>query len=108
LKADVKQLSSDTVPSGKVISSDPVANTQVAKGSTVIVNVSTGPAQVSVPDVTTKTQADATSILQAAGFSVVVQKVVDPVNNGKVKSQNPIGGTKADKGSSVTIVVGTL
>ncbi len=108
LKADVKQQSSDTVPSGKVISSDPAANTQVAKGSTVTVNVSTGAAQVTVPDVTTKTQADATSILQAAGFSVVVQKVVDPANNGRVKSQNPVGGSKASKGSSVTILVGTL
>ncbi len=108
LKADVKQVSSDTVPVGKVINSDPAANTQVPKGSTVIVNVSSGPAQVTVPDVTTKTQADATSILQAAGFSVVVQKVVDPINNGKVKSQNPVGNTKANKGSSVTIVVGTL
>ncbi len=96
------------MPSGKVVSSDPVANTQVPKGSTVAVNVSTGPAQVTVPDVTTKTQADATNILQAGGFSVVVQKVIDPANNGKVKSQNPVGGTKADKGSSVTIVVGTL
>lgn len=108
LIANVKQQSSDTVPAGKVISSDPAANTQVAKGSTVTVNVSNGPAQVTVPDVTTKTQAEATSILQGAGFSVVVQKVVDPVFNGKVKSQNPAGNTKANKGSTVTIVVGTL
>ncbi len=108
LIANVKQQSSDTVPTGKVISSDPVANTQVAKGSTVIVNVSSGPAQVTVPDVTQKTQAEATSILQGAGFSVVVQKVVDPAFNGKVKSQNPAGNTKANKGSTVTIVVGTL
>ncbi len=108
LIASVKQQSSDTVPAGKVISSDPAANTQVAKGSTVTVNVSSGPAQVTVPDVTQKTQAEATSILQGAGFSVVVQKVVDPVFNGKVKSQNPAGNTKANKGSTVTIVVGTL
>ncbi len=108
LKADVKQQSSDTVPSGKVISSDPAANTQVPKGSTVTVNVSSGPAQVTVPDVTGKNEADATSILNAAGFSVVVQKVVDPANNGKVKSQSPPGNTKANSGSTVTIVVGTL
>jgi len=40
LKSDVKQQSSDSVFSGNVINTDPVANTQVSKGSSVTVNVS--------------------------------------------------------------------
>jgi serine/threonine-protein kinase len=98
---------SDTVPSGKVIKTDPGAGTELAKGSTVNVTVSSGPAKVNVPNVVGSTQAAATATLTAAGFTVTVNtQATTPANAGNVLSQSPGAGTAADKGSAVTITVG--
>ncbi len=71
-------------------------------------NVSTGPEQVTVPNVVGKTQSDATSILTAASFDVrVVQVPSSASNTGKVITQAPLAGTDVNKGTQVTITVGT-
>src|SRR5205085_270613 len=87
---------------------DPAAGTSVDEGSTVTLVVSSGPEQVTVPDVVGMTQAQATSTLQGAGFHVVSQDqlTTHAAENGHVLSQTPNAGTKADKGSTVTITVG--
>ena len=63
-----------------------------------------------MPDVTSQDEDSARSTLQSAGFEVSVQRqdVGDPGLDGIVLSQSPTGGTKAAKGSTVTIVVGRL
>ncbi|MHB8779764.1 MAG: Stk1 family PASTA domain-containing Ser/Thr kinase [Candidatus Geothermincolia bacterium] len=108
LKADVQEQSSDTVPEGEVMSQNPAADTEVAKGSTVTIRVSSGPSEVTVPPVQGMTEAAATSTLEAAGFDVAVQKVfvINPADKGKVVNQTPAANTKADYGSTVTIFVG--
>jgi serine/threonine-protein kinase len=68
--------------------------------------VSSGPKQVTVPDVVGATEASATSQLRAAGLEVSVVTITSPANAGRVISQNPGGGTKANEGSIVTITVG--
>jgi serine/threonine-protein kinase len=110
LKADIQNQSSDTVAQGEVLSQDPAKDTEVAKGSTVTVVVSSGPAKVTVPGVKGQTQASATTTLENAGFVVLVQKVItpNPADQGKVIDQTPPGGTMANKGSNVTIYVGSL
>jgi serine/threonine-protein kinase len=60
---------------------------------------------VAVPDEVTKTKADAVTDLRAAGFKVKVVEQESTLTAGTVISQNPTAGTKAVKGSSVTIVV---
>lgn len=101
--------SNDTVPAGKVIKTDPAAGTDLAKGSTVTVTVSSGPAKVAVPDVGGQTQAAAVSALSAAGFNVTVNtQSSSAANNGKVINQSPSAGTMADKGSTVIITVGIV
>jgi beta-lactam-binding protein with PASTA domain/tRNA A-37 threonylcarbamoyl transferase component Bud32 len=97
---------SSTVPSGTVIRTQPSPGTQVAKDSTVTIVVSSGPKQASVPDVTGQTQSAATSALRAAGFEVAVSTITSPGSVGKVISQSPAGGSKAEVGSTVTITVG--
>ncbi|MBV9212259.1 MAG: serine/threonine protein kinase [Actinobacteria bacterium] len=87
-------------PKGQVLSESPAAGSSVPKDSRVTITVSRGPAKVAVPDVTGKSVSDAQSALQGAGFSVTVTGPSD----GTVVSQSPAGGTKADKGSNVTIV----
>jgi len=98
--------SSESVEKGRVISTDPAAGTEVQVGSPVTVFVSSGPKEVSVPEVTGETQADATATLAAAGLKVTVSKreVAEPAA-GTVISQSPGSGTQVKLGSQVTIVV---
>jgi eukaryotic-like serine/threonine-protein kinase len=97
---------SESVEKGRVISTDPSAGIEVQVGSPVTVLVSSGPKEVSVPEVTGETQADATATLAAAGLKVSVSKreVAEP-NAGTVISQTPGGGTQLKVGGQVTIVV---
>ncbi len=103
----VKTEANATVPAGKVIRTEPGPNTQAPKNSTVVIVVSSGPQQVAVPSVVGDSQATATSKLQGAGFQVnVVLQPSTSANAGKVIDSQPGGGTQADQGSTVTIVVG--
>jgi eukaryotic-like serine/threonine-protein kinase len=61
-----------------------------------------------VPDVVGDDQSDATSALTNAGLDVrVVQVPSSASNTGKVITQDPSAGTEVNKGSQVTITVGT-
>jgi len=103
------QQASDSVPAGKVISTDPEAGSSVKKNSTVKIIVSSGVEQVTVPGVVGRSQADATSSLEAKGFKVqVTTTTLSPgdSNVGKVMSQAPESGETASKGSTVGITVG--
>jgi beta-lactam-binding protein with PASTA domain len=97
---------SESVEKGRVISTDPAAGIEVQVGSPVTVLVSSGPKEVSVPEVTGETQADATATLAAAGLKVNVSKreVAEPAA-GTVISQTPGAGTQLKLGGQVTIVV---
>jgi serine/threonine protein kinase/beta-lactam-binding protein with PASTA domain len=97
---------SDTVAKGHVISTDPSANTIVNKGSEVTYVLSLGPEQVDVPDVTGKSESEATSILQSAGFTVTTtEQSSSSVDEGDVISQSVTG--QADKGSTINLVIST-
>ncbi len=96
---------SATVPKGAVIGTNPAAGTQVPRGTTVQILVSTGPELVDVPSVVNQTQAAAEATLLAAGFNVQVQLVTFPSKKGLVVAQSPSSG-QAAKGSVVTIQVG--
>ena len=108
LKTKTSQEASSTVDKGKVIRTEPGAGQSVDKGSTVTLVVSSGPAQVAVPDVVGMTEAQATKTLRDAGFTVksTDTTVATDAEDGRVQDQTPDGGEKADQGSQVTIVVG--
>jgi serine/threonine-protein kinase len=74
----------------------------------VTLQVSTGPATVSVPDVTSQDEESAKAQLQDAGFKPKVQHADtdDPCLDGFVTDQDPAGGSEAEPGSDVTIFVG--
>ncbi len=71
---------STDVPEGLVIRSDPPVNTVVDKGSTVIIYVSAGPNQATVPKVNGLMQEDATAAIKRAGLVVgeIIQDNSDP------------------------------
>jgi serine/threonine-protein kinase len=110
LKTKTAFEASATIPSGAVTRTDPPANSQVARGSTVTIYESTGPSQVTVPSVIGQTQAQATATLQAAGFKVspTTGATTDSTQDGRVISQSPNAAAKAPKGATVSIVVGVF
>jgi eukaryotic-like serine/threonine-protein kinase len=105
----VKRIDVDSdQPKGTVVGQDPGANAVVTPGSTVTLSVSKGPTTTAVPDVTSSDEATATATLQNSGFNVKVKKqpTTDPSQDGIVLDQDPVGGTNAQPGSTVTIFVG--
>jgi serine/threonine-protein kinase len=104
LKVDAtKQENSDTVPKGRVISQDPRDGT-LFRGDTVTLVVSKGPVLVAVPSVVGQQLDQARSALEAAGFKVEVRRALGGFF-GTVRLQDPAGGTKAPKGSTVTLTI---
>ena len=98
---------SNTVEEGKVIRTDPSPGVNAEEGATVTLVVSSGVEQATVPNLVGKTEEQARAEIEAAGLKVTVQQVPsDLVNDGKVVSQTPGGGTKVEKGSTVSIRVG--
>jgi eukaryotic-like serine/threonine-protein kinase len=97
-------------PEGDVISQSPAGGTQVERGETVTITVSTGRPQAEVPDVVGDTEERAASRLNSAGLTPVRQErtVTDPSQDGVVIEQRPGAGTQVDEGSQVVIVVGVL
>ncbi len=98
---------SATVPSGSVISQDPVAGTGVARGTAVLLTLSEGPAPVAVPNVVNMPQATASAVIAAAGLAVGAMTPVysATVAAGWVISQNPAGGSAVPAGTQVALTV---
>lgn len=98
---------------GKISRQETAAGTQVAENTTVKYWVSTGTAQVTIPDLDGRTGIDAQQTLEDLGLQVTVQKeysetddngyaLVDP---GYVYNVEPAAGTSVQGGSSVTLTV---
>jgi eukaryotic-like serine/threonine-protein kinase len=97
-------------PKDTVIDQEPKGGGSAARGSTVTLFVSKGPKEATIPDVTSQDEASARQTLEQSGFSVDVQEqdTTDPNQDGIVLEQDPVGGTKAKPGTTVTITVGRL
>jgi len=95
-----------TEPQGEVLSQSPVGGQQVARGSQVTIFASTG--VITVPDVTGQTRKTAVTALKKAGFVVAVteQPSSDPAELNRVISEFPPGGSRGQRGDTVTISVG--
>ncbi len=90
---------------GVVSATVPKVGTRVRQGSTVNVNVESGPKPVSVPDVRGETLAQASATLHNAGFNVntTVVQSTQPANT--VISESPSPGTNAPQGSTVNLTI---
>ncbi|GAD85183.1 Stk1 family PASTA domain-containing Ser/Thr kinase [Nocardia asteroides] len=74
----------------------------------VLVGPGSQPDQVAVPDVSGQPSQQAQTALQQAGFSVAVQQKPDgKVTPGNVIATQPLGGSRIDEGSTVTLQVST-
>ncbi|WP_299529736.1 Stk1 family PASTA domain-containing Ser/Thr kinase [uncultured Streptomyces sp.] len=92
---------------GKICSQSPEADSEIDKGGTVTVVVSTGAPKVEVPDVLEKSEDSARSLLEEKGFSVVTESVESEATPGTVVKQSPDGGSEAEKESEVKITIAT-
>jgi serine/threonine-protein kinase len=102
----VERVNSANVPVDIVIDQDPAANDKAKKGSEVTLTASAGAGQVDVPDVDNLSFDDAQRALTSAGFQVQRRdEASDSVDAGDVIRTDPVGGTSAVKGSTVTVFV---
>jgi serine/threonine-protein kinase len=106
-KPRTQEQSSAKVAQGRVISTDPSAGLVVLLGSPVTVLISSGPAQVHVPDVTSQSLPAAEAALTSVGLTVgtVTQKVSASQTPGTVLSQSPLAPTALPSGGKVNLVV---
>jgi serine/threonine-protein kinase len=87
-------------PAGTVVATDPAGGTRAPKGSTINMQVSTGPQSVAIPSVIGQPAGTAGASLQAAGFNVVINGCA--TQETPIASQNP-GGGEAPPGTQITI-----
>jgi eukaryotic-like serine/threonine-protein kinase len=105
--------SSDTIPKDHIISSNPAAGATAQRGDAIDLVISTGAAQVAVPDLTSTCYSlgHAENILRKAGLNPVEGQPTFPNPNcthaDRVAAQDPPAGTMVDAGSTVTISLGT-
>ncbi|MEV4436404.1 Stk1 family PASTA domain-containing Ser/Thr kinase [Streptomyces sp. NPDC049555] len=100
-----RQFSNET-PKDSVLSTDPAPGTQMRPESQVAIVVSKG-RQISVPDVTGLSVADATARLRDAGLAVKVadEQVFSDKPKGAVAQQTPGKGQTAGEGDEITVTV---
>ncbi len=106
LEVAVQRVTNADVDAGEAIDTDPPAGSEVDEGDSVVLRVSVGPGLAAVPDVEGDEEAAATAELQRADFEVdTQQEASNDVDEGVVIRQSPAGGSQAEVGSAVTIVV---
>jgi beta-lactam-binding protein with PASTA domain len=116
LRVNIARVPSES-PSGTVIAQRPQGGARAPKGSTVRLNIATGPqaggstqtvpttGEATVPNVVGSRDTDASARLQAAGFRVSSTPVSSTRPSGTVLTQSPLAGNVATRGSTVRITV---
>lgn len=106
LRSTVTRVESSRDP-GTVVRQTPRAGASAQQGAIVALEVSSGPALASVPDVVGLDETSARRELEGAGFRVrlVEEPTSEPSEDGIVVAQAPAGGTRAKPGTTVTITV---
>jgi beta-lactam-binding protein with PASTA domain/tRNA A-37 threonylcarbamoyl transferase component Bud32 len=105
LEAEVEEQPSIDVDRGIVIEQSPREGTQVSKGSTVTITVSTGPRQVEVPSLVGGTYEEAVDALNELGLKANRVDVFSQKDVGQVTGQDPQAGEIVDEGSQVEVRV---
>ena len=107
-KTHIQRNPDSKVPPGKVINTDPAANSAVAAGDDITINVSTGPEQREVPDVKGLSAVQAAAKLKAAGFEKTTESlsVSAPEAKDQVLATVPPANSTSAITNVITIVVG--
>jgi serine/threonine-protein kinase len=96
----------ENVDAGRVVRTNPPGGTPAPQGSTVIVVVSSGREQLTVPDVSGLDSEEAFTLLGEAGFAVRERtESSSSVPSGRVTRTEPAAGAAAARGDTVTMFV---
>ena len=90
---------------GKVVRTTPATGSSVAVNSTVVVFIGTGPKEVSVPDLTGQTEAQARTTLEQMGLEMVAVAGDSERPAGQVVSSSPNTGQTVNVGSVVQVTI---
>ncbi len=99
-----KPVITEDVEAGLIVSQDPKAGQTVKTKTAVTIYVSAGPGDGSVPDVVGMSEEDARRTIEEAGFEANVTSQASEEKSGTIIKQDPSGGEKAEKGSTVDLV----
>jgi beta-lactam-binding protein with PASTA domain len=105
LQVRVRHVPSSDVEEGFVIAQSPTQGTRVEKETIVVIDVSQGKPQVTVPSVVGSDQAEAIEELTRAGLDAHVVNVSSDQKEGSVTGQSPSAGTVVVEGTQVRINV---
>ena len=107
LKTKTRTEASKTVEAGRVIATEPPAETEVEEGRVITLVISSGPAPVHVPDVTGQTleAAEATLTNDELGVGTVTKKVSGAQPAGTVLAQSPMTGSSVKAGTKIELTV---
>jgi len=105
----ITEQASDDIEEGLVMSTNPVAGTEVAPGTTVDMAVSTGPEDVEVPEFIGLSIDEATALAEEVGLTITfVEDPNAPDADGIVVDQTPEPGEMAEFGSEVVAQLSPL
>ncbi len=104
---DVSQAYNSTVPSGRIISQNPAADTSAAYGSLVSLVISLGVCYTSIPNLAGLDQPEAAVALAAAHLALgaITQETSDTMPEGKIIHQTPPSGLVVECGTAVDMAV---
>ena len=107
LKYRMEEQESNEVQTGYAIGTNPPAGSAVEEGAEVILYISKGGTTSGLINVVGKTVEEATTDLEAAGYSVQVGSEVfsDVVEQGKVAYTDPKAGEQVNAGATITLHV---
>jgi len=108
-KTRTQQQPDSTVQPDHVIGTDPSANVKVGAGELITVEVSTGPEQREVPDVSSLSYAAAVTKLKSAGFTRFkqVNSPSTPETKDKVIGTNPPANQTSAITNEIAVIVGS-
>lgn len=110
-EAGFENITTDTRPDnevsqGNAIGTDPPSGSEVAADSEVTLLVSSGPEQVTIPDLQGMTQEDARAALEELGLSAQFEeRENDQAPEGTVINQAPSSGQSVNPGTTVTVTI---
>ena len=109
LRWNLRSENSNEIADGNVIRSEPPAGTLVLAGDIIVLYISSGPANVRVPDVSGMTEDAARSTLEGQGFQMQVSQGTietdEEANDGRVAEQFPAADASVQPGAVVTVTL---
>jgi serine/threonine-protein kinase len=109
LTLSIKEVVNDPkIPENQIMSQDPKVDTQVRSGSAIVVIVSGGLGQATVPNVQGQVATAAQQLLQTSPYNFVVTLVNEAsstIEQGRVIRTEPAIGAQSPAGSAITVFV---